>query len=174
MGIFGKKKIATNKEIDAFKEKVLNSSQQLKTIINNYHWNNKDKVNFDALDYALFMYDLDFYRQVMTLKYSKFYIEICIRTIFISLENTLRKAGNNVSDKQFFNMYVKLSNSLQQIANISLEEKVDMFLQVALYLLKDELLITNVELENNEEIKKLTIEIASHFENIINIDVEKI
>lgn len=174
MGLFGKKKIATNKDVDIFKEMVLNSSQELKTIINNYKWNNKDKVNMDTLNYALFMYDLDFYRQVMTLKYSKFYIETCIRTIFISFESTLKEIGNNIADKQFFNMYVKLSNSLHQIADISLKEKEDMFLQVALYLMIDELSVDDNELTNSEEMQKLAIEIAAHFENIINMDLEKL
>ena len=36
-------------------------------------------------------YDLEFYKQVMTIKYSNFYIETIIRTIFINFEENIRK-----------------------------------------------------------------------------------
>jgi len=117
------------------------------------------------------MYDLEFYRQVMGIKYSNFYIEQTVRTIFISLEDNLRKNGNNIPKNFMFDKFIKLSNSLSKLYNISRQENMDEFFAVAMYLCSDECLLTDNEIDNNP---KLIQAISDHFRKIINLPESEI
>lgn len=165
MGLFNNK-IPSGKKAKQIGDKVMVFSQELKNIIISHNCVDFKSVNVNGLDYALFMYDLDFYRQVMSIKYSKFYIEFIIRTIFASMERNLRNAGNRIEENYLFNTYLNLSNAFHQIYNITKKEGLDEFEAVAIYLCSDELHMSDFEISSNEE---LIVEIATHFKKIINL-----
>lgn len=165
MGLF-KNKIPTAKKATEVGNKILNLSQELKSIIELQDCVDFEKVNITGLEYALFMYDLEFYKQVMTIKYSNFYIETIIRTIFINFEENIRKSGNNIQKDYMLNIYLKLSDSINKIYNIAKNQGVDEFVAVAMYLCSDECLMTEYEIEINEN---MIVKIAEHFRKIINL-----
>lgn len=160
--IFPSKKLV-NKTFNTITEK----SQYLKNIILQCEFKNKTKDIELMLEYLCFLYTLEFYRQVMEIKYSKFVIETTIRTIFITLEKNLNKAGNNIPQNFLLNLYLKLNNTINQLYNIAKQNGVDEFELVASYLLSDECQMADNELKLNQaQITK----IASFFYDIINID----
>ena len=162
MGLFNN--IPTAKKAQKVRDKVLGLSHELKCIIVSHGCVDFRKIDLGGLEYALFMYDLEFYRQVMQLNHSNFYIENILRTIFISMETGMQKAGNNISSGYFFNVFIKLSKTINQLPRIAEADGIDAFLSVALYLCSDECGMTTQEIAENE---KMVIEIANHFEKII-------
>lgn len=167
MGLF--KNVPSSKKSKQVWDKILGLSHELKCIIVSHQCVDFRKVNLGGLEYALFMYDLEMYRQVMTRKYSGFYIEATIRTIFNSMESSMRSAGNNISGGQMFTMYVKLSNTLHQLYGLAEKNGMNGLHAVATYLCSDECGMSTQEIEENEE---LVIKIANHFEKIVNLVLE--
>ena len=167
MGIFKKK----NDFIEKLRENAIEYAIELKDIIMQANWEGKENIDVGGLEYATVYYDLEFFRQVMSIKYSRFQMELAIRTIFNTIESNLREAGNNIKDGYMFDKFVKLSNSIHQIYNISKENGEDEFCGVAMYMLSDECLMSEKEIMDNYEIVQ---NIARHFRKIINIDINKI
>lgn len=166
-----KKKIPKINDIEKTQKNVTNLSQKLKDIITQCEWDNKSKINDAGLDFACFLYTLDFYRQVMTLKYTKIVTETIIRTLFIDLENSYKELGNTFEKNYMLNLYFKLSNSIHKLYQIAKEDNVDEFEMVAMYMLSDECLMTDEEIENNF---KYVSQIAAFFSYIINIDINEL
>lgn len=169
MGLFSN--VPTSKKAKAVGDKVMGFSHELKCIIVSHQCVDFSKVNLGGLEYALFMYDLDCYREAMTTKYSGFYIESIIRTIFIGMESNMRKAGNNIADGYLFNMYVKLSNSLYQVFITARKEGLDGFYAIAKYLCSDECGMNEEAIEKNSP---LITEIENHFRKIANLPASTI
>lgn len=158
--------VPTSKKTKAVGDRIMRFSHDLKCIIVSHQCVDFQKVNLGGLEYALFMYDLDCYREAMITKYSRFYIESTIRAIFLVIEGNLRKAGNNIADGYIFNMYVKLSNSLYQIFITAKKEGLDGFYAIAKYLCSDECGMNEEAIEKNAP---LITEIANHFRKIANL-----
>lgn len=166
-----KKRIPHMKDIERTQKNVLNISQNLKEIIYQCNWNEKEKINDAGLDFACFLYTLDFYRQVMTLKYTNFTTDAIIRTLFINLENGYKELGNTFEKNYMLNLYIKLSNTIHELYQIAKKENMDEFEMVAMYMLSDECLMTDEEIENNKE---YVAQIASLFNYIINLDINEL
>lgn len=162
MGLF--KNVPSSKKSMLVFDKIIGLSHELKCIIVSHQCVDFRKVNLGGLEYALFMYDLEMYRQVMTQKYSGFYIEATIRTIFNSMESSMRSAGNNISGGQMFTMYVKLSNTLHQLYCLAEKDGMNGLHAVATYLCSDECGMSEAEIAENE---MLILEITDHFNKII-------
>lgn len=169
MGLF--KNIPSSKKSKLIWDKIIGLSHELKCLIVSHQCVDFRKVDLGGLEYALFMYDLEMYRQVMTLKYSSFYIECTIRTIFISMENSIKRAGNNISSGQMFAMYVKLSNTLHQHYGLAVKNGTNGLHAIATYLCSNECGMSEADIAENEI---LIQEIANHFDKIINLPLEKI
>lgn len=90
--MFYKSIFPTPQKIDKTQNNILEKSQQLKQLILQCEWKNNSIIFYNSLDYICMFYTMEFYRQVMSIKYSKFYIEASIRTILITLENNNKKA----------------------------------------------------------------------------------
>lgn len=169
--MFFKKKIPNIKSIDKTRENVLKRSQYLKELILQCEWENKCQTNITGLEYTCMYYTLDFYRQVMSVKYSNFFIECTIRTIFINIEDNLRNTGNQFEKNYFLNMYLKLSKTIANLYTIAQQQHEDEFNLVAMYLLYDECQMTDEEIEQN---KLQVSKIANFFKDIINIDEKEL
>ena len=165
------KNIPTSKKSQQFGDMVIKSSQELKKIIVKHNGVDYTKVQIEALEYALFMYDLEFYRQVMTLKYSKSYIEIAIRTIFATLAANNKKAGYNLSSDFLWAKLVSLSKILNDICSFALENDEDEFLLVAMFVLTNECQAAWDQVDNEYA---LLYEVSEHFKEIINLPIEQI
>lgn len=171
MGFFSRKKhnksaSNSNGHVSKTLNKVFELSQELKNILVSHNCIDFDTVSSNGLDYALFMYDMDVYRQVMSLKYSSFQIETIIRLIFITFENSNKRVGSEVEDNMLFNTFKKLSNSLREICSIANQQGIDEFVAIAMYFCSDECQMNEFDIEDNED---LILEIAEHFKKIINL-----
>lgn len=166
-----KKMIPKSRDVEKTQENIIKLSQKLKNIITQYDWENKNKINDAGLDFACFLYTLDFYRQVMTLKYNKTVTKTIIRTIFINLENAYKQLGNSFEKNYMLNMYIKLSKSLHEIYQISKEDNVDELEMVAMYLLTDECQMSENELVDNHG---CVIQVSTFFFQVINLNLDEI
>lgn len=165
------KKIPTSKEAQRIGDNVFRLSQELKNIIISHNCVDFSKINVDGLDYALYMYDLEFYRQVMSVKHSQFFIQVIIRTICSTFDTNIRNAGNIIRDNYFLDTYLNLSNSLRQVYNIAQQDNIDEFVGVSMYFCSNELQLTYNQIELHQ---KLVLDIADHFRSIINLPYNKI
>lgn len=164
-------KIAKSKDIQKTFENVLKLSQKLKSLILLCNWNNKRKISDTGLDFACFLYTLYFYQQVMTLKYTKIVAETIIRTLFIYLENSYKKTDNTFEKNYMLNLYIKLSNSIHKLYQIAKEDNANEFEMISMYMLSDECLMTDEEIESNF---KYVLQIAAFYNYIINIDINEL
>lgn len=165
------KNIPTNKKAKFAGDSVMSLSHELKSIIVAQNCVDFKTINLGGLEYALFMYDLECYRQVMTLKYSNFYIESIIRTIFLTMESNMRMSGNKISDGYLLNIFTKLSNAIHNAFSIAKNDGVDGFYGVAEYLLLDECGMSEEEIDANMD---LVVKIVGHFNKIVNLPLDKI
>ncbi len=144
MGLFTN--IPTPKKAQAVGDKVLALSQELKGIILSHDCVDFTRANINGLEYVLFMYDMECYRQVMTIKHNGPYIETILRTIFITMERGNKQAGVGVSDGYLFNLFKELSNTLHQVYGVATKEGTDGLYGIAAYLCSKECLMTTDEI----------------------------
>ena len=166
MGLF--KNIPTSKKAQLIGDKVMALSQDLKNIILSYDCININEESLNGFEYALFMYDLECYRQVMTLKHNGFFIETTLRTIFITMESSNKRAGVNVADGMLFEMFKKLSNSLHYVYGQAVAQGLDGLFGIAMHLCSNECGMTNEEVAQNEDLVRA---ISKHFNQIINLPI---
>ena len=169
MGLFNK--IPSRKKIDETNAKIRNLSANFLKIIKENDPVHYKKVDIDSLSYATFLYDTYFYSQVMQVKYSPFFVESTIRTIFISLEQHLRNAGNSIEKDFIINMYKNLSDTFNKLYNIAKENNLDEFDVVARYFCEDVLLMNEVEINGAYDLIEA---ISNHFNQIINLPENQI
>ena len=166
MGLF--KNMPSSKKAQNIGNEVMSLSQELKQIILSYDCVDLERISLSGLEYALFMYDLECYRQLMTLKHNGFFIETTLRTIFLTMESNNRKAGVEVADGVMFNMFKKLSNSLHQVYGMAVESGLDGLYGIAMYLCSDECGMSESEINENQE---MVLAISKHFNKIINLSI---
>ena len=166
MGLF--KNVPTSKKAQIVGDKVMALSQELKEIILSYNCVDLNKISINGLEYALFMYDLECYRQLMTIKHDGFFIETTLRTIFITMESNNKRAGVPVKDGYMFDMFKKLSNSLHQVYGIAVEQGIDGLYGIAMYLCSDECGMSQEEIDQNQE---MVLAVSRHFNKIINLPI---
>lgn len=166
MGLF--KNVPTSKKAQLVGDKVMALSQELKSIILSYDCINIKEESLNGFEYALFLYDLECYRQVMTLKHNGFFIETTLRTIFITMESNNKKAGVSVADGMLFEMFKKLSNSLHYVYGQAVAQGLDGLFGIAMYLCSNECGMSDVEIAQSED---LVLSISKHFNKIINLPI---
>ena len=159
-------KIPTTNEINNITKVLMKKSQHLNQIILKCEWEQKQNVDFKAIEDICCFYILYFYSQVMQVKYSKFYIKTVVRTIFITMEENLKKMGIKVEKNYFLNLYIGLVQTINRLYDDAKRLQLDEFEQVAYYLLI-ECNMTDIELTLNRQHIE---EIAQFFRDIINID----
>ena len=166
MGLF--KNIPTSNKAQYIGNNVISLSQELKQIIISNNCVNFNKISLSTLDNVLFMYDLECYRQLMTIKHNGFFIETTLRTIFATMESNNRQAGINVSDGYLFEVFKKLSNSLHQVYGLAVNQGLDGLYGIAMYLCSNELGMSEEEINQNQD---MVLEISKHFNKIINLNI---
>ena len=166
MGLFTN--LPTSKKTQQIGDKVIELSQELKEIILSYNCIDLNKVSLNGLEYALFMYDLECYRQLLTIKHNNHFIETTIRTIFNTMESNHKRIGNTFMDGYMFNIFRKLSISLNQVYNIATQQGIDGLYGVAMYLCSDECGMSEEEIDRNHE---MVLAISKHFNKIVNLPI---
>ena len=166
MGLF--KNIPTNNKAQSIGNQVISLSQELKQIIISNNYVDWDKISSSTLDNVLFMYDLECYRQLMTIKHNSFFIETTLRTIFATMESNNKRAGINVSDGYLFEVFKNLSNSLHRVYGLAVNQGIDGLYGIAMYLCSNELGMSEEEVNQNQDI---VLAISRHFNKIINLNI---
>ena len=162
------KNIPTSKKSQQIGDKVMALSQELNKIILSYDCINSNKFSISNLEYVLFMYDLECYRQLMTTKYNGFFIETVLRTIFNTMEYNNKRAGVSVTSGYLFDIFKELSNSLHQVYGTAVHNGIDGLTGIAMHLCINEFGFSEEELEQNLE---MILAIAKHFNKIINLAI---
>lgn len=169
MGLF--KNVPSAKKAKKHGDKAMALSQELKNIIISHNCVNFENVDINGLDYVLFMYDLEIYQQIMNVKYSPFYIETIVRTIFISFEENNRRAGKHVPEHYFFDIFLNVSKTISAINETAAKDNQDNLELIAIYLCGTELQMSPVSVFHNEALIK---DIKKHFLKIINLPYKEL